>query len=301
MQGALRRRLTGSRKDKTLVFMLDALQRIEAKVNQIGKAETGAYESSLYTTPPSGRLPSIGSASMLVQDQTVRDQEHPPLQQSQPQSPLNMEQSQGHRTPNAQISSSHKVLLWPFIHARLAEFNVDVAEDLQALTQEGTPWFLHHELRKHPGPLPADVRLESEPVPDLSAPDAANRVRFPKLTYEEMKTYATHYFNTFNVLYLILDRQNFMDVVLQKVASCGFGDGDYDSIIALLVFALGKVALDGTRSAPVDNGLPFESGVRGGTPDRPPGLDIFNEARRRYGFVANQCSVETIQIMLLLA
>lgn len=148
MQGALRRRLTGSRKDKTLVFMLDALQRIEAKVNQIGKAETGAYESSLYTTPPSGRLPSIGSA----------------LQQSQPQSPLNMEQSQGHRTPNAQISSSHKVLLWPFIHARLAEFNVDVAEDLQALTQEGTPWFLHHELRKHPGPLPADVRLESEPT-----------------------------------------------------------------------------------------------------------------------------------------
>ncbi|KAF9635733.1 hypothetical protein BFW01_g6628 [Lasiodiplodia theobromae] len=276
-----------------MVFMLDALQRIEAKVDQIGKAatpETGAYESSLYTTPPSGRLPSIGSASMLVQDQ-----EHPPLQQSQPQSPL------GHRPPDAQISSSHKVLLWPFIHARLAEFDVDVAEDLQALTQEGTPWFLHHELRRHPDPLPADVRLEAEPVPDLLAPDAANRVRFPNLTYEEMKTYATHYFNTFNVLYLILDRQSFMDVVLPKVAGYGFGDGDYGSIISLLVFALGKVALDGTRSAPVDNGLPFESGVRGGTPDRPPGLDIFNEARRRYGFVANQCSVETIQIMLLLA
>ncbi|KAL0264692.1 hypothetical protein SLS55_000643 [Diplodia seriata] len=231
-----------TKKDKTMVYMLDALQRIEAKVDHIGRSV-------------------------------------------EPES----------------VSSSHKVFLWPFIHARLAEFDVDVAKDLQALTQEGTPWFLNHELRKHPRPLPCDARLEAEPVLDISAPDAARRVRFPRLTYEEMRTYTVHYFNTFNVLYLILDRRHFTDIMLPKVAKHGFGDGDYESIICLLVFALGKVALDGTWSAPVDNGMPFESGVRGGTHDRPPGLDIFNEARRRYGFVANECSLESIQITLLFA
>ncbi|OJD32009.1 c6 finger domain protein [Diplodia corticola] len=293
-----------TKKDKTMVFMLDAIQRIEAKVDHIGRTvdpESGAYEAGPYTTPPSGRLPSISSVSMLVQDQPLRDQDNPPLRQSQAQSPLDMTRSVGNRSPDAHISSSHKVLLWPFIHARLAEFDVDVAEDLHVLTQEGTPWFLHHELHRHPDPLPCDARLEAEPAPSILATNAANRVRFPKLTYEEMKTYTAQYFNTFNMLYLILDRQHFTDVTLPRVANHGFGDGDYDSIISLLVFALGQVALDGTWSAPVDNGMPFESGVRGGTHDRPPGLDIFNEARRRYGFVAHQSSIESIQITLLFA
>ncbi|OMP82295.1 hypothetical protein BK809_0006605 [Diplodia seriata] len=293
-----------TKKDKTMVYMLDALQRIEAKVDHIGRSvepESGAYESGPHTSPPSSRLPSIGSVSMLVQDQTVRDQDRPPRQKTQPQHPLDTARWLANRIPTAQVSSSHKVFLWPFIHARLAEFDVDVAKDLQALTQEGTPWFLNHELRKHPRPLPCDARLEAEPVLDISAPDAARRVRFPRLTYEEMRTYTVHYFNTFNVLYLILDRRHFTDIMLPKVAKHGFGDGDYESIICLLVFALGKVALDGTWSAPVDNGMPFESGVRGGTHDRPPGLDIFNEARRRYGFVANECSLESIQITLLFA
>ncbi|KAL1649935.1 hypothetical protein SLS58_001311 [Diplodia intermedia] len=243
-----------TKKDKTMVYMLDALQRIEAKVDHIGRS----------IEPESARWLA-------------------------------------NQTPTAKVSSSHKVLLWPFIHARLAELDVDVAKDLQALTQEGTPWFLNHELRKHPQPLPCDARLEAEPISNISAPDAARRVRFPRLTYEEMRTYTAHYFKTFNVLYLILDRRHFTDIMLPKVVKHGFGDSDYESIICLLVFALGKVALDGTWSAPVDNGMPFESGVRGGTHDRPPGLDIFNEARRRYGFVANECSLESIQITLLFA
>ncbi|KAL1632277.1 hypothetical protein SLS56_003857 [Neofusicoccum ribis] len=292
-----------SKKDKTMVYMLDALQRIEGKIDQIGKAvdpETGVYESGPYMTPQSGRL-SISNSSFMAQDQNYRDQERQPRQNTQAQSSPAIAQPRGSRNAYSHITPPHKVLLWPFIHSRLAEFQVDVAEDLQALAQEGTPWFLRHEIAKQSEGLPCDVRLEMEPVIDIAGTDGTNRVRFPKLTSEEMRTYALHYFDTFNMLYLILDRRHFMETVMPNVARNGFGDGDYDSIIALLVFSLGKVALDGTWSAPLDNGMHFESGMRGGTYERPPGLDMFNEARRRSGFVAYRCSVEAIQVLLLSA
>ncbi|EKG18335.1 hypothetical protein MPH_04417 [Macrophomina phaseolina MS6] len=291
-------------KDKTMVFMLDALQRIEGKIDLIGKAvdpESGVYEPGPYTTPHSGRVSSISSGAFMIQDRLLRDQERPASQKIPTQSSPRLVQPQGHRNAHAHVTPPHKVLLWPFIHSRLAEFQVEVAEDLQSLRQEGTPWFLRHEVLKHPDPLPANARLETEPVDDPSIPDSDSRVRFPTLTHEEMRTYAHHYFNTFNMLYLILDRRHFMEVVLPKVARYGFGDGDHESVIALLVFSLGKVALDGTWSPPLDNGMHFESGLRGGTLEEPPALDIFNEARRRTGFISYHCSIESIQIQLLSA
>lgn len=288
-----------------MMFMLDALQRLEGKIDQIGKAvdpESGLYEPGPGTTPHSGRVSSISSGSFMIQDRLAQDQARPAIPQQVPfQSSAVLVNPQGYRKSHPYVTPPHKVLLWPFVHSRLTEFQVDMADDLQSLGHEGTPWFLHHEARKHPDPLPADARLESEPADDVSIPNGANRVRFSQLTDENMRTYAHHYFNTFNMLYLILDRPHFMEVVLPKVARYGFGDGDHESIIALLVFSLGKVAFEGTWSPPLDNGLDFESGLRGGTFDSPPGLDVFNEARRRIGFVSYHCSTESIQVQLLTA
>lgn len=287
-----------------MVFMLDALQRIEGKLDQIGKAvdpDSAMYEHGSYTTPQSGRPSSIGSGSFMMQDRNLRDQERHPPRHTQPLGSPEISQSPGYRSATVHVTPPHKVLLWPFIHSRLVEANVEVAEDLRSLAQEGTSWFLRQELLKHPDILPYDAFLESELVTDVPAPDGTRRMRFPKLTYEDMRSYALHYFNTFNMMYMLLDRRHFMEVVLPKVTTYGFADGDYDSIIALLVFSLGKVAVAGTWSSPLDNGTLFESGFRGGTRERPPGLEIFNEARRRLGFVAYQCSVESIQGLLLTA
>jgi len=124
---------------------------------------------------------------------------------------------------------------------------------------------------------------------------------FPDLTQGMMKQYADLYFNTFNMVYPILDYGDFMQHIMPKILQEGFGDGCVESVTALSVFALGKLSLEGAFGEPIStvNGLP--SGIRGGSSTRPPGLDIFNEARRRLGFVHCTCSLETAQVFLLLA
>lgn len=97
-----------------------------------------------------------------------------------------------------------------------------------------------------------------------------------------------------------MDRQNFISDTLTRVKAEGF-DGDTDSVIALLVFALGELAIEGSTGSPIEfhDGRP--SGIRGGTASRPPGLALFNEARKRLGFVFTQCNLENVQILSLAA
>ena len=97
-----------------------------------------------------------------------------------------------------------------------------------------------------------------------------------------------------------MDRQNFLCDTLAKVHSEGFG-GDTDSVIALLVFALGELAQQGLEGDSIDtyNGRP--SGLRGGNLEKPPGLALFNEARKRMGFILTDCDLENVQIFSLAA
>lgn len=286
-----------------MIFMLDALQRIEGKVDQIGKVfnpEGSVFDLASHFSETSGRRSSIGGGS-TEQDKSVRDVHQYAKRQIQSHPAPTATKGPGSSNVSIHTTTPHRILLWPFIRSRLEEFSVDVAGDLQALVQAGTPWILRQDAKKHPDILSCNVNPKSELVQDLTSPDGMFRVRFPDLSYEEMRTYATHYFDTFNMLYLILDRASFMNTLLPHVARKGFGEGEESSIIALLVLSLGKVAFEGTWSTPLENGMHFASGLKGGTKDRPPGLDFFNEARRRTGFVAYKSSTENIQILLLTA
>jgi hypothetical protein len=77
--------------------------------------------------------------------------------------------------------------------------------------------------------------------------------------------------------------------------------GDIDSVTALLVFALGEVAIEGSRGQPIEEEGGRPSGVRGGSITRPPGLALFNEARKRIGFVLTEGELENVQIFSLAA
>jgi len=116
-----------------------------------------------------------------------------------------------------------------------------------------------------------------------------------------MLKFANLYFSTFNLLYPLLDQEEFVAKVLPAVTARGFGFGDHESIMAFLVFALGAVAEQGTYAEPIEVAERFNSGIRGGSHSSPPGLDFFNEARRRLGFIAVQCTLEGIQVLLLAA
>lgn len=123
---------------------------------------------------------------------------------------------------------------------------------------------------------------------------------FPALDKDVMSQLATSYFDTFNLLYPFMDRQYFMQNTLPKVHSEGF-EGDNESVIALLIFALGELAMDGARGKSISSHGGRPSGIRGGTATKPPGLALFTEARRRIGFVLTGCELENVQIYSLVA
>ena len=68
------------------------------------------------------------------------------------------------------------------------------------------------------------------------------RAIFLQLTRDMMDELATLYLDTFNLIYPFMDRQNFISNTLAKVHTEGF-KSDIDSVIALLIFALGEMAI----------------------------------------------------------
>jgi hypothetical protein len=283
LKGDLADRL--ARKDKTMVFILDGINRLERKIDIIGRSVnpgSAAFETQPTLSPTSQPSSSTGKVVVPSPTDVLRG----------------LDTGQALLEPSrvyTHLTTPHKVLLWPAISMHMSTLNIDGLDDLRYILEAGTPWMLRHELEKHPEVLPCDSFLESKPALSMGYSDTAKRVLFTELTAEVMSKYSHAYFSTFNGLFPILDKEEFVSDVLQVVARNGFGDGDFPSIIALLVFALGSVAEEGTFGHPL---MP-QSGIRGGTAARPPGLQLFNEARRRLGFIMTQCNVENIQCLLL--
>jgi hypothetical protein len=98
------------------------------------------------------------------------------------------------------------------------------------------------------------------------------------------------YFDTFNLLYPIMDRESFKSNILPVMVSDG-PDTTTAGTLACLVLALGEVAVAGTSF----KGAKGKSAAGEG----PPGLAFFNEARRRMGFSLADCSLENVQMYAL--
>lgn len=119
------------------------------------------------------------------------------------------------------------------------------------------------------------------------------------LTSQSMENLANAFFSTFWMCYPIVDQQPFMTEILGSITRDGFTDS-IQSTLALLVLALGEMAILGTQGAPVSTpSSPQPSGVKGGAPSHPPGLALYNEARRRMGFYLAECSLEVVQVFSL--
>lgn len=200
------------------------------------------------------------------------------------------------------LAVPHKIVAWPYVYADLINFGTVPASDLQSVLREGTVWFIEGDLSKHSDPLPCDIGLYSSVVDVGDAKHGRPySVSFPALTLQKVLKYCDAYFSTFNLLYPLLDQEAFMDEVVARSLREGYKDGDSGSVLALLVFALGQVAIEGVFDRPVSVLNGKSSGFCGSSFAHPPGLGLFNEARRRLGFLATQCSLENVQIMLLQA
>ncbi|QDS74774.1 hypothetical protein FKW77_001659 [Venturia effusa] len=280
-----------TKKDKTMQLMMDQISRMENKINVIGltvKPNSTVFDSAeTYGSPGSGTSPlsplSPRSSRAEAFSSFRQDQSFP------------SEVSSGYR----HLTAPHKVLLWPRVYEFLRKSGAEHQEMLKLLDKEGTPWLLHLELEKHKEILPCDTYLASAPALGLMAPPL--RVKFDVLNEELMLKCMDSYFNTYNVLYPLLVREDFDRNIFSDVVANGFGYGDANSVIALLVFSLGKMGYDGVWGDSIDDTNGRSSGIRGGSASRPPGLDLFNEARKRLGFIATQTSLENIQILQLTA
>lgn len=199
-------------------------------------------------------------------------------------------------------SAAHKMLTWPAISQLLLQTVPSTVGDLNSLRNEGSAFIVR--MQKGTPNLPLDENLSDRPFVGMQsqATRVAGGVRttFPDLTRDTMFRLATAYFDSFNLIYPFMDRQNFLSDTLSKVQSEGF-DGDTDSVVALLVFALGDLALEGSQGKPIEQHGTRASGVRGGTETRPPGLALFNEARKRMGFILTDCNLENVQVLSLAA
>lgn len=270
-----------------MVHILDALTRLENKFDNLAMTPGSSPADG---STPKVRTTSAGSSSMSAmkapQQPETRPQntDYPHLQQ-----------------PYQHLTVPHKVMLWPGIYIHLLNSGIPAASDLQYVLHEGTHWFIKREMAKHPDALRTDIGLPMFAVNVSPVQQRGSSVAFPTLTIQQIQEYCNAYFNTFNVLYPILERDSFMNGTVARLLREGYGDGDAGSVLALMVFALGKVAIEGVNQRPISilSGQP--SGFRGGSVEEPPGLEIFNEARRRTGFVMTECTLENVQINLLQA
>ncbi|KAJ4290108.1 hypothetical protein N0V88_006614 [Collariella sp. IMI 366227] len=199
------------------------------------------------------------------------------------------------------VSSVHQMLKWPAIQQLFASIQPKLPHiDLSSLEREGPASMLALR-RSTTQSLPPDIRPSvgrgsGASLHELVTTQAS--ITVADLNWDTMQRLSKGYFDSLNLLCPILNRHSFMSETLPRLFNNGLSHS-MESTIAILVFALGEVAIAGTEGLPVhaSNGRP--SGIKGGTKDRPPGLDLFNEARRRMGFNLTECSLENVQIFAL--
>lgn len=282
---------------------MDTLSRMEGKLDQIGVAvhpdhsptAQRAAVSTSHNAPahtPVSNTPSIrpSTAPQPLQPSS-------PSNRNVPSKKLRSQLSKAYE----HLTTPHKINLWPAVYLYVLNSGTTVADELQHIVQDGTTWFLKQEHRKHQNSLPAHVCLTDRPIDYMISLGRPPRRHFAELTIELMQRYTESYFGTYHVLYPILDRDDFVSSCLTPTVKLGFGDGDYPSMMTLFVCALGKMAYEGTWGAPLEQVDGGRSGLRGGSYEHPPGLEIFNEALRRFGLVFSSCSLENVQCLLLTA
>lgn len=239
--------LTSYRKDKTLVEILERLKNLEGNLRNLdGKVDSlnarGTLPLSIYgplqtNSPPvaldTGRSGSWSAANLHLQPPAIP-----------PASPRDVQY----------VSSTHKMLSWPFIRQVLENKNPNI--DLPRLEKDGAAMLLGLQGRTVTLPtnmydsvtLSSDgtsISLQVSPGSQVEGMQAGGL----NMNWDTMQRLSKSYFDTFNLIYPIMDRQIFQAEVLPAIASRGF-DESSSSTLACLVFALGEVAMSAVQGVP---------------------------------------------------
>ncbi|KAI1807632.1 hypothetical protein F4811DRAFT_446564 [Daldinia bambusicola] len=287
-----------TKKDKTLVEILERLKSLEGGLRNLD-----------------GKVDNLNARGTLPLSIYGPSQSNPPPASLDPGQPSPWPPTNVHIQPTAisaaspravqYVSATHRMLSWPFLQQVLE--NKVPSLDLTSLEKDGAAMLLG--LQGRIASLPTNIYGS----PHLGSEGASMSLQVPSgsqveglqtsglsINWETMQRLTKSYFDTFNLIYPIMDRQVFLSEALPAIASRGF-DESSSSTLTCLVFALGEVAISAVQGAPLATHKGRPSGLRGGTVERPPGLLFFNEARKRMGFNLTECSLENVQIFALAA
>ncbi|KAF2160094.1 hypothetical protein M409DRAFT_70632 [Zasmidium cellare ATCC 36951] len=196
------------------------------------------------------------------------------------------------------LTVPHQILLWPVFYQVLTQANPEAATGLSRIRQQGSFWFISHEISTRKSVQPPGSHIESDPVCPVWP--TLERIQVTDLTLDWIMSRSEAYFNTFNILFPILNRSHFTNHVCHSVLRDGFIEGESNTVIALHVFALGEVAILTSMN---DNWTPAAQRNEGerqkGPKIRAPGLTLFNEARRQQSMMHSHNLLEKVQALLL--
>lgn len=271
-----------------MVHILETLQRLEAKFDSLSVSYTST-PSSVPTSTSTAQDEITSGLTPAAECARSNHNDDPPASSA---SPGELQRSYRH------LTAAHKVILWPAVYLCIFGAEASAADDLQYVMQDGTLWLLRLEFKKQQAFTcsPHIHRL-------LSSNNRFHDSRpvFAGLEIDQIQRLTDAYFNTFNIISPILSREAFVTDTVGPMIRNGYTENDASACLALLVFALGQVAIDGVFGPPISSINGVQSGIRGGSAVDPPGLELFNEARRLIGFIMHQCSLENVQIHLLQA
>lgn len=273
---------------------MEILERIKGLENKIDSLN---LRGSVPNHMPSNRAPP----SMTMSPGVPGHQSITPFQTADPRSAESHSATSGSDDGYVYASSATQMMSWPAMQHILEPIKDRVPGLNPATIEQDGPSIvlgIHKHYRR--GRLSADGtegQMKTMGPVSMQAPGGLPW-RLDTLTWETMDRLSKAYFDSLNFLFPLVDRQVFNSEIMPSLVRDGFNES-MASTIALLVFALGELAISASQGIPIRvyNGRP--SGLKGGTAREPPGLGLFNEARKRLGFNITECSIENIQAFAL--
>ncbi|KAK8049123.1 hypothetical protein PG994_010853 [Apiospora phragmitis] len=213
-----------SRKDKTLVEILDRLRSLENKVDNISLGGTCPPASGYETRSPNPPGPTTVTLAPDARDQPCAT----PWHTSGVHSPAPLGHAASRQMHYSYSSASYKVLSWPFVQQFLGA-SKNIAAMVEPLVKKnGAAVVL--DLHARATPLPQDTFDMAASRKGSAAPNIEVPLKNPSgglhmdpmsFSWENMHRLSKAYFDTFNLLYPFMDRAQFQTEILSSVAANG--------------------------------------------------------------------------------
>jgi hypothetical protein len=260
--------------------VLDALQRLEARITQAVRPVTATQEALHSTTE--GHAIYREWQEQQGSEQTASGLHLP---ESSAASDNAIASYPAIETEDEPISfSGFSILFWPAVQEALPNHTASLVETLDR-------------------DLPAVLESRRPTLAPVASQqyDRCADSWLSRLTVTTVKQLCDAFLSTFNLSYPMIDRGFFFQHTLSAAIAKGFGF-DLETCLVLVVMALGCRGLNSLlrRDAMSKDFTPdpLAKDIQGVNDDIP-GLIFFNESRKRIGFVTSDSNIQSCQYYLL--